>query len=213
MRLQSVLPVFAFMVILINCQSAASDGLVRHAVVGAGIGITDFHDDEGAYSPLVGFSACVAAFPAERWGAILDMDCASRSYTVATRDLLVAYRRVEAKYFDLMPVVYCDVGPRNLAYVGAGVALAVVTIHRSLGFPGHIHDLSERDLGGQWGFCIGAGVVTAVAGPVSVILGVRDRFVIGEHSETYSLMDEVYEIEEDVPLGGLELSLGLGLRY
>ena len=214
MRVPVVIVLASVMIILTACNSDASDVRIRPALISAGIAITEFHDDEGVYSPLVGVAGGAAVFPMHRFGFVLGVSGGRRSYTVANSYFLAAHRKLEVQYVDLMPAIHWDLGSGSLAYVGAGATLVIAKVHRKLDVPQQAALWSERDLGEQWGFYIGAAVATRLAGPVSVVLSVRDRFVVGEYPMEYSLIDDgVYSYVEDIPLGGFELSIGLGLLY
>jgi hypothetical protein len=212
MRVPVVIFLASVMIILAACSSDASDARATPTLISAGIAITEFHDDQGLYSPLLSVSGCFAVFPVQRFGFVLNVSRGRRSYTMANSDLLAAHRKLEAQYVDLMPAVQCNLGSRNLAYLGVGTTLVIAAVHRKVDVPGHPTLWTKRDLGNQWGFCIGVGMATRLIGPVSIVVSARDRFVVGEYSMAYTLIDDgTYSYVEDIPLGGFEVSVGLGL--
>lgn len=213
MRPPVVLVLAVGMVMLAACCSDASEALGKRGVVGIGVAITEFHDDEGIYSPLLGLSGCAALMPVRWCGVVADVSYGRWTYTAANEELFAVRREVEATYLDIMPALYWDLGPKGLAYVGAGAALAMVSIDRRLDAPPSPHS-SYKDLGEHFGFCLGAGIASRVAGRLSILVAVRDRLVSGRH-RTSQAVDHLGEFitMEKIPVGGLQISLGLGVLF
>ena len=194
-------------VAMVTVRSLEASPIPRaRALIGAEVAITELHDDEGVYSPVVHGSGCVVILPGGRWCVAADAGYGSWDYTAMSSAPLPRDRTVHAAYLDVVPGVHWDLGSRAMAYAGVGLAFANVSIDRWVDSPEH-RVSSDRNFGGHFGLCLGAGFASRLAGRLSVMMAARDRFVTGKRT-FYPLSGE--QAEERVPLGGLEFSLGIG---
>jgi len=149
------------------------------------------------------------------WLALIgDVAWGKKSYELSLRHGGTTYgqrQSIEALSADVLAGLYRWVGGGHV-YLGAGLAIQRVDVEfsrESVPTEFEIEDPIEVELGTHVGVSLGAGLVLPVAAPVVAFGRFRHRLVTGVHE----IEAGGARAEREVPVGGPELGIGLGVMF